>query len=169
MHLGKNYCIHCLPLASVIKMELKITVGSVWFLNTCLYYECAVLSKDLCSTKSCPSNVLFFIVQENLHPAGFFLKVKILLKSGASDEDINSGITTLPRFHSEFILIHIQGDWLCHTQKKNPLVLAESAWAKCPFGFEVWGIVLSVHRGGIQMLISIALLQIGKGGDSEGC
>lgn len=58
-----------------------------------------MLSQDLCSTKSCPSNVLFSIVQENLHPAGFFLKVKILLKSGASDEDINSGITALPRFY----------------------------------------------------------------------
>ncbi|KAM9538361.1 testis-expressed protein 11 isoform 7-T7 [Guaruba guarouba] len=30
--------------------------------------------------------------QEDLHPAGFFLKVKILLKSGASDEDINSAV-----------------------------------------------------------------------------
>uniref|UniRef100_A0A8C2TRU5 Protein ZIP4 homolog n=1 Tax=Coturnix japonica TaxID=93934 RepID=A0A8C2TRU5_COTJA len=33
--------------------------------------------------------------EENLHPAGFFLKVKILLKSGASDEDISSGMTVL--------------------------------------------------------------------------
>ncbi|XP_052528721.1 testis-expressed protein 11 [Tympanuchus pallidicinctus] len=30
--------------------------------------------------------------KENLHPAGFFLKVKILLKSGASDEDISSAV-----------------------------------------------------------------------------
>ncbi|XP_074962975.1 testis-expressed protein 11 isoform X2 [Phalacrocorax aristotelis] len=30
--------------------------------------------------------------QEDLHPAGVFLKVKILLKSGASDEDINSAV-----------------------------------------------------------------------------
>ncbi|KAM9373742.1 testis-expressed protein 11 [Phaethornis superciliosus] len=30
--------------------------------------------------------------QENLHPAGLVLKVKILLKSGASDEDISSAI-----------------------------------------------------------------------------
>ncbi|NWX44762.1 TEX11 protein, partial [Steatornis caripensis] len=30
--------------------------------------------------------------QENLHPAGFFLKVKILLKSRASDEDIKSAV-----------------------------------------------------------------------------
>ncbi|NXX13965.1 TEX11 protein, partial [Podargus strigoides] len=30
--------------------------------------------------------------QESLHPAGYFLKIKILLKSGALDEDINSAI-----------------------------------------------------------------------------
>ncbi|XP_064569265.1 testis-expressed protein 11 isoform X2 [Zonotrichia leucophrys gambelii] len=36
--------------------------------------------------------------QENLHPAGFFLKVKILLKSGASDEDINSALAEFTHF-----------------------------------------------------------------------
>lgn len=76
-------------------------------------------------------------MQENLHPAGFFLKVKILLKSGASDEDINSGIRALPRFHSEVILLHIQEDCLCHTEKNNLVFLAESALAKCTFGSEV--------------------------------
>lgn len=76
-------------------------------------------------------------MQENLHPAGFFLKVKILLKSGASDEDINSGITALPGFHGEVTLLHIQGDCLCHTQRNKPVFLAESALAECPFGFEV--------------------------------
>ncbi|NXK74124.1 TEX11 protein, partial [Amazona guildingii] len=35
--------------------------------------------------------------QEDLHPAGFFLKVKILLKSGASDEDINSAVAEFLR------------------------------------------------------------------------
>ncbi|NWI59750.1 TEX11 protein, partial [Calyptomena viridis] len=40
--------------------------------------------------------------QENLHPAGFFLKVKILLKSGASDEDINSALAEF--LHSEMSL-----------------------------------------------------------------
>lgn len=73
-----------------------------------LCYECVVLSQNLYSTDSCPSNGLLFIVQENLHPAGFFLKVKILLKSGASDEEVNSGITVLFMFHSKVILLHIQ-------------------------------------------------------------
>ncbi|NWI94133.1 TEX11 protein, partial [Pitta sordida] len=40
--------------------------------------------------------------QENLHPAGFFLKVKILLKSGASDEDIKSALAEF--LHSEMSL-----------------------------------------------------------------
>ncbi|XP_019473613.1 testis-expressed protein 11 isoform X2 [Meleagris gallopavo] len=35
--------------------------------------------------------------EENLHPAGFFLKVKILLKSGASDEDISSAVAEFQR------------------------------------------------------------------------
>ncbi|NWU60177.1 TEX11 protein, partial [Pterocles burchelli] len=40
--------------------------------------------------------------QENLHPAGLFLKVKIILKSGASDEDINSAVAEL--LHHEMSL-----------------------------------------------------------------
>ncbi|NXA04582.1 TEX11 protein, partial [Sapayoa aenigma] len=40
--------------------------------------------------------------QESLHPAGFFLKVKILLKSGASDEDLNSALAEF--LHSEMSL-----------------------------------------------------------------
>lgn len=90
-----------------------------------LCYECVVLSQNLYSTNSCPSNGVFFIVQENLHPAGFFLKVKILLKSGASDEEINSGITVLCMFHSKVILLHIQEDSLSSAlergkKKKEP-------------------------------------------------
>ncbi|XP_042681301.1 testis-expressed protein 11 [Centrocercus urophasianus] len=46
--------------------------------------------------------------KENLHPAGFFLKVKILLKSGASDEDISSGSTVLCRCHGKVMLFHVQ-------------------------------------------------------------
>lgn len=33
----------------------------------------------------------FLDFQENLHPAGFYLKIKILLKSDASDEDVGTG------------------------------------------------------------------------------
>lgn len=33
----------------------------------------------------------FLDLQETVHPAGFFLKLKILLKGGASDEDVGTG------------------------------------------------------------------------------
>ncbi|KYO32695.1 testis-expressed protein 11 isoform X1 [Alligator mississippiensis] len=33
--------------------------------------------------------------KENLHPAGFFLKIQILLKSGAADEDLSSAIAEI--------------------------------------------------------------------------
>lgn len=33
----------------------------------------------------------FLDLQENLHPAGFFLKIKILLKGSASDADVSTG------------------------------------------------------------------------------
>ncbi|XP_050758007.1 testis-expressed protein 11 [Gymnogyps californianus] len=48
--------------------------------------------------------------QENLHPAGFFLKVKILLKSGASDEDINSAV-------AEFLHHEMSLDFCLNTAK----------------------------------------------------
>ncbi|NXI54958.1 TEX11 protein, partial [Chloroceryle aenea] len=48
--------------------------------------------------------------QENLHPAGFFLKVKILLKSGASDEDINSAV-------AEFLHHEMSLDFCSNTAK----------------------------------------------------
>ncbi|KAM4886402.1 testis-expressed protein 11 [Sylvia borin] len=48
--------------------------------------------------------------QENLHPAGFFLKVKILLKSGASDEDINSAL-------AEFAQLEMSLDFCLNTAK----------------------------------------------------
>ncbi|XP_014732681.1 PREDICTED: testis-expressed sequence 11 protein [Sturnus vulgaris] len=48
--------------------------------------------------------------QENLQPAGFFLKVKILLKSGASDEDINSAL-------AEFMHLEISLDFCLNTAK----------------------------------------------------
>ncbi|KAL8180750.1 UNVERIFIED_CONTAM: hypothetical protein K2H54_032499 [Gekko kuhli] len=40
--------------------------------------------------------------EENLHPAGFFLKIKILLKGCASDEDVSSALTEL--LHHKFSL-----------------------------------------------------------------
>ncbi|XP_061209238.1 testis-expressed protein 11 isoform X1 [Neopsephotus bourkii] len=48
--------------------------------------------------------------QEDLHPAGFFLKVKILLKSGAPDEDINSVV-------AEFLHHEMSLDFCLNTAK----------------------------------------------------
>ncbi|NWH79539.1 TEX11 protein, partial [Piaya cayana] len=48
--------------------------------------------------------------QENLHPAGAFLKVKILLKSGASDEDISSAV-------AEFLHHEMSLDFCLNTAK----------------------------------------------------
>ncbi|NXG88057.1 TEX11 protein, partial [Stercorarius parasiticus] len=48
--------------------------------------------------------------QENLHPAGCFLKIKILLKSGASDEDINSAV-------AEFLHHEMSLDFCLNTAK----------------------------------------------------
>ncbi|KFO89075.1 Testis-expressed sequence 11 protein, partial [Buceros rhinoceros silvestris] len=48
--------------------------------------------------------------QENLHPAGVFLKVKILLKSGASDEDIISAV-------AEFLHHELSLDFCLNTAK----------------------------------------------------
>ncbi|XP_030330473.1 testis-expressed protein 11 isoform X1 [Strigops habroptila] len=48
--------------------------------------------------------------QEDLHPAGFFLKMKILLKSGASDEDISSAV-------AEFLHHEMSLDFCLNTAK----------------------------------------------------
>ncbi|KAJ7395537.1 testis-expressed sequence 11 protein [Pitangus sulphuratus] len=48
--------------------------------------------------------------QENTHPAGFFLKVKILLKSGASDEDIKAAL-------AEFLHLEMSLDFCLNTAK----------------------------------------------------
>ncbi|XP_050166659.1 testis-expressed protein 11 isoform X2 [Myiozetetes cayanensis] len=48
--------------------------------------------------------------QENTHPAGFFLKVKILLKSGASDEEIKAAL-------AEFLHLEMSLDFCLNTAK----------------------------------------------------
>ncbi|XP_056347085.1 testis-expressed protein 11 [Oenanthe melanoleuca] len=80
------------------KMDMKYSVGKemqakVLRLLATTYFEwdCSLyLDKAL--------KAISLANQENLHPAGFFLKVKILLKSGASDEDINSALAEFTHF-----------------------------------------------------------------------
>ncbi|NXJ79280.1 TEX11 protein, partial [Trogon melanurus] len=74
------------------KMDMKYSVGKemqakVLRLLATTYFEwdCSLyLDKAL--------KAITLANQENLHPAGVFLKVKILLKSGASDEEISSAV-----------------------------------------------------------------------------
>ncbi|NXW58001.1 TEX11 protein, partial [Eurystomus gularis] len=92
------------------KMDMKYSVGkemqakvlrllaTAYFEWDCnLYLDKALKAIDLAN-------------QENLHPAGFFLKVKILLKSGASDEDINSAV-------AEFLHHEMSLDFCLNTAK----------------------------------------------------
>nr|XP_054497718.1 testis-expressed protein 11 [Agelaius phoeniceus] len=80
------------------KMDMKYSVGKemqakVLRLLATTYFEwdCSLyLDKAL--------KAINLANQENLHPAGFFLKVKILLKSGASDEDIKSALAEFTHF-----------------------------------------------------------------------
>ncbi|XP_030911879.1 testis-expressed protein 11 [Geospiza fortis] len=92
------------------KMDMKYSVGKemqakVLRLLATTYYEwdCSLyLDKAL--------KAISLANQENLHPAGFFLKVKILLKSGASDEDINSAL-------AEFTHLEMSLDFCLNTAK----------------------------------------------------
>ncbi|XP_041896086.1 testis-expressed protein 11 isoform X3 [Corvus kubaryi] len=92
------------------KMDMKYSVGKemqakVLRLLATTYFEwdCSLyLDKAL--------KAISLANQENLHPAGFFLKVKILLKSGASDEDINSAL-------AEFMHLEMSLDFCLNTAK----------------------------------------------------
>ncbi|NWV00386.1 TEX11 protein, partial [Upupa epops] len=92
------------------KMDTKYAVGKemqakVLRLLATVYFEwdCSLyLDKAL--------KAINLAIQENLHPAGFFLKVKILLKSGASDEDITSAV-------AEFLHHEMSLDFCLNTAK----------------------------------------------------
>ncbi|NWW89784.1 TEX11 protein, partial [Rhynochetos jubatus] len=92
------------------KMDMKYSVGKemqakVLRLLATVYFEwdCSLyLDKAL--------KAINLANQEHLHPAGFFLKVKILLTSGASDEDINSAV-------AEFLYHEMSLDFCLNTAK----------------------------------------------------
>ncbi|NWR53151.1 TEX11 protein, partial [Regulus satrapa] len=92
------------------KMDMKYSIGKemqakVLRLLATTYFEwdCSLyLDKAL--------KAINLANQENLHPAGFFLKVKILLKSGAADEDINSAL-------AEFTHLEMSLDFCLNTAK----------------------------------------------------
>ncbi|NWV23260.1 TEX11 protein, partial [Origma solitaria] len=84
------------------KMDMKYSVGKemrakVLRLLATTYFEwnCSLyLDKAL--------KAISLANQENLHPAGVFLKLKFLLKSGASDEDINSALAEFTHLEMSF-------------------------------------------------------------------
>uniref|UniRef100_A0A8C4UW95 Protein ZIP4 homolog n=1 Tax=Falco tinnunculus TaxID=100819 RepID=A0A8C4UW95_FALTI len=84
------------------KMDMEYSVGKEMrakvlrlLATVCFEWDCNLyLDKAL--------KAITLANQENIHPAGVFLKVKILLKSGASDEDINSAVSEL--LHHEMSL-----------------------------------------------------------------
>ncbi|XP_032847719.2 testis-expressed protein 11 isoform X2 [Tyto alba] len=92
------------------KMDMKYSVGKemqakVLRLLATAYFE---WDCDLYPDKALKAVNL--ANQENLHPAGVFLKVKILLKSGASDEDIDSAV-------AEFLHHEVSLDFCLNTAK----------------------------------------------------
>ncbi|KFP70335.1 Testis-expressed sequence 11 protein, partial [Acanthisitta chloris] len=76
-------------------LRLLATTYMAW--DCSLYFDKALKAVNLAN-------------QENLHPAGLFLKVKILLTSGASDEDINSAL-------AEFLHLEMSLDLCLNTAK----------------------------------------------------
>ncbi|NXL57953.1 TEX11 protein, partial [Chordeiles acutipennis] len=92
------------------KMDMKYSIGKemqakVLRLLATAYFE---WDCNLCLDKALKAVSL--ANQENLHPAGLFLKVKILLKSGASDAEISSAV-------AEFLHHEMSLDFCLNTTK----------------------------------------------------
>ncbi|XP_066058590.1 testis-expressed protein 11 isoform X2 [Chamaea fasciata] len=74
------------------KMDMKNSVGKEMRAKTLRLLAIAYFEWDCSQYLDNALKAISLANQEHLHPAGVFLKVKILLKSGASDEDINSAL-----------------------------------------------------------------------------
>ncbi|XP_010076951.1 PREDICTED: testis-expressed sequence 11 protein, partial [Pterocles gutturalis] len=74
------------------KMDMKYSVGKEMQAKVLRLLATAYFEWDCNLYLDKALKAINLANQENLHPAGLFLKVKILLKSGASDEDINSAV-----------------------------------------------------------------------------
>ncbi|XP_040974867.1 testis-expressed protein 11 isoform X5 [Aquila chrysaetos chrysaetos] len=74
------------------KMDMKYSVGKEMQAKVLRLLATAYFEWDCNLYLDKALKAVSLANQENLHPAGVFLKVKILLKSGASDEDINSAV-----------------------------------------------------------------------------
>eukprot|EP00075_Anas_platyrhynchos_P031684 XP_027320937.1 testis-expressed protein 11 isoform X3 [Anas platyrhynchos] len=74
------------------KMDMKYSVGKEIRAKVLRLLATAYFEWDCKQYLDKALKAISLANEENLHPAGFFLKVKILLKSGASDEEINSAV-----------------------------------------------------------------------------
>lgn len=73
------------------KMDMKYSIGKEMQAKVLRLLATAYFEWDCSLYLDKALKAINLANEENLHPAGFFLKVKILLKSGASDEGISSG------------------------------------------------------------------------------
>ncbi|NWS76825.1 TEX11 protein, partial [Crotophaga sulcirostris] len=84
------------------KMDMKYSVGKEMQAKVLRLLATAYFEWDCNLHLDKALKAINLANQENLHPAAFFLKLKILLKSGASDEDINSAVAEF--LHHEMTL-----------------------------------------------------------------
>ncbi|XP_066861379.1 testis-expressed protein 11 isoform X5 [Anser cygnoides] len=74
------------------KMDMKYSVGKEMRAKVLRLLATAYFEWDCKQYLDKALKAISLANEENLHPAGFFLKVKILVRSGASDEEINSAV-----------------------------------------------------------------------------
>ncbi|KAM6381490.1 testis-expressed protein 11 [Pluvialis apricaria] len=92
------------------KMDMKYSVGKEMQAKVLRLLATAYFEWDCNLYLDKALQAISLANQENLHPAGCFLKIKILLKSGASDEDINSAV-------AEFLHHEMSLDFCLNTAK----------------------------------------------------
>ncbi|NXN22409.1 TEX11 protein, partial [Nycticryphes semicollaris] len=92
------------------KMDMKYSVGKEMQAKVLRLLATAYFEWDCNLYLDKALKAISLANQENLHPAGCFLKMKILLKSGASDEDINSAV-------AEFLHHEMSLDFCLNTAK----------------------------------------------------
>ncbi|XP_074003820.1 testis-expressed protein 11 [Numenius arquata] len=92
------------------KMDMKYSVGKEMQAKVLRLLATAYFEWDCNLYLDKALKAISLANQENLHPAGCFLKIKILLRSGASDEDINSAVV-------EFLHHEMSSDFCLNTAK----------------------------------------------------
>ncbi|NXT47086.1 TEX11 protein, partial [Pluvianellus socialis] len=92
------------------KMDVKYSVGKEMQAKVLRLLATAYFEWDCNLYLDKALKAISLANQENLHPAGCFLKIKILLKSGASDEDIDSAV-------AEFLHREMSLDFCLNTAK----------------------------------------------------